>query len=299
MKNVVTLITNPSDNKLSEIIINKAFIALEKSKRKIIDIAWLGENEACDIIFDGNNLLEEANILSEKLKETKVDIIVQNNNNRKKKLLITDMDSTIIEQECIDEIANELGIKQQVAQITEQAMNGKIDFSESLRKRVALLKNLDETKLTEVYNNKISLMPGAKELVSTMKENGAYCVLVSGGFTFFTSKILHRLSFDEASANILEIKNKKLTGNVTEPVLDSSSKLDVLNKTIKKLNITSDDVIAVGDGANDIPMLKNSGIGIAFHAKPLVQEQLQYKINHTKLKSLLYIQGYKKTDFIN
>jgi phosphoserine phosphatase len=297
MQNVVTLITNYPEKILDETIINKAFISLEKKGGKIINITWLAENEACDILFDELDIKTAREILSDKLSKHDVDFVVQENTNRKKKMLISDMDSTIIEQECIDEIADKLGIKDKIASITERAMNGELDFSDSLKERVSLLKDLDENKLNDVYENNITAMPGAKELVSTMKNNGAYCLLVSGGFTFFTQKIQDLLSFDENRANTLEIENGKLTGKVTEPILNADSKLEALNETINKLNINKNDVVAVGDGANDLPMLQNAGLGIATHAKPHVRQQVNHNIIHTNLKSLLYIQGYTKEEF--
>ncbi|MDA0782762.1 MAG: phosphoserine phosphatase SerB [Rickettsiales bacterium] len=299
MQNVVTLITNYPKQKLDEAIINKAFISLEKKGGKIINLSWLAENEACDILFDELDVDTARNILADKLEGIEVDYIVGENNNRRKKLLISDMDSTIIQQECIDEVADKLGMKDKIAAITQKTMNGELDFSDSLRRRVSLLKDLDESKLQEVYENHITPMPGAKELLATMKANGSYCLLVSGGFTFFTDKIQNLLGFDDNRANVLEIKNGKLTGKVIEPVLDAGSKLDALNKIVNKLNIKHDDVIAVGDGANDLPMLQNAGLGIATHAKPHVRQQVRHNIIYTDLKALLYIQGYTKDEFCN
>lgn len=297
MQNVVTLITNYPDKILDESIINKAFMSLEKKGGTIINMQWLAENEACDILFDEIDVKSARALLNDKLSKFDVDIIVQENKDRKKKMLISDMDSTIIQQECIDEIADKLGLKEKIAAITERAMNGELDFSDSLRERVSLLKNLDESELNDVYENHITPMPGARELLATMKANNSYCLLVSGGFTFFTGKIQNLLGFDENRANTLEIENGKLTGKVVEPILDADSKLVALNETINKLNINKGDVIAVGDGANDLPMLQNAGLGIATHAKPHVQEQVKHNIKFTNLKALLYIQGYKKEEF--
>jgi phosphoserine phosphatase len=178
-------------------------------------------------------------------------------------------------------------------------MNGELDFKEALRERVALLAGLPESALHDVYKNHISLMCGAKELVYTMKKHGAATILVSGGFTFFTEKVAKELGFGEQSANILEIINGKLTGMVIEPILDKASKFAALQKAVADLSITKDDVIAVGDGANDLPMLQAAGMGVAYHAKPVVQEQVYARINHSNLKSLLYIQGYKEVEIVN
>jgi phosphoserine phosphatase len=297
MQNVITLITNPEKQKLDDYIINKVFIAIEKTKTQVTNIKWLAADTVCDIFFDNAALDEIALSVHSKTEELALDFVVQSNSNRKKKMLISDMDSTIIQQECIDEIADKLGLKEKVAAITERAMNGELDFKESLRERVGLLAGLDAATLDDVYANHITLMPGAIELVNTMKKNGATCILVSGGFTFFTDKIAKRVGFDENRANILDISGGKLTGKVMEPILDKDSKLEALNEISARLGITKDDIIAVGDGANDLPMLKNAGLGIAYYAKPTVQQEVQYKINHTDLTSLLYMQGYTKEEF--
>ncbi len=291
--NVVTLIAGKDNSPLDEAIVNKAFIRLEKKKAAIVDMKWLAPGEACDIIFDGLEIDQVAGAFEEKIF---CDFIVQKNENRKKKLLISDMDSTIINQECIDEIADRLGLKEKVAAITERAMNGELDFSESLIERVALLKGLNESELEDVYENNISVMSGAAELVQTMKKNGAYCLLVSGGFTFFADKIADRLGFDDNKANILEITEGLLTGKVTPPILDKDSKLASLNKVANQLELTSSDILAVGDGANDLPMLMAAGLGVAYHAKPNVKSQTNAKIDHADLRALLYAQGYTKEE---
>lgn len=299
MPNVITLIANPAIKPLDERIINKIFIKMEKAKASIANLNWLAENEACDISFDGISIPKAQEVLYNILEELPYDTLVQETQNRRKKLLICDMDSTIINQECIDEIAATLGLKDKVAAITEQAMNGEIDFADALRERVALLEGVAEDTLEQVYKEQITLMSGAKTLVRTMTKNGASCILVSGGFTFFTQKVSQTVGFAENYANILEIKDGKLSGKVVEPVLDRQSKLETLQSTIKHLNIESNDVAAAGDGANDLPMLKAAGLGVAYHAKPAVKAQAAYKIDHNDLTSLLYAQGYKKEDFIH
>ncbi|MDB2414828.1 phosphoserine phosphatase SerB [Rickettsiales bacterium] len=297
MQNVTTLIYSPDSPKLYENIINKAFKHLEKKGAVISGFKWLSKNEACDITYSDLDPENASIILKEKFEGLPIDIISQKTDNRRKKLLISDMDSTIIQQECIDELADNLGLKDKVAQITERAMNGELDFSESLRERVALLKDLDEAQLKETYDKKIQLMPGAKTLLKTMRENDAYCLLVSGGFTYFTSKIKDLIGFNEDHANILQIIDGKLTGKVIEPILDKDSKLKTLNLNIDKLKISVNDTIAVGDGANDLPMLLGAGIGIAYHAKESVKAKANFSIDHGDLTALLFAQGFSKKEF--
>ncbi len=297
MQYILTLMANPAILPLDDEIINRAIIALERKKAHVDNVAFLAPNIAIDIFFSDIEPARALEALTIKLDGIAVDFIIQpNNGKRRKQLLISDMDSTIIQQECIDEIADKLGIKEQVAAITQLAMNGELDFKEALRSRVALLANLPEAKLHDVYNNHISLMDGAKQLVQTMKKHNAHTILVSGGFTFFTEKVAAEIGFNEQSANILQISNNKLTGKVQEPILDKEAKLKSLMDAVAALNITLDDVIAVGDGANDLPMLQAAGMGIAYHAKAFVQQQVHARINHCDLTSLLYIQGYNAAD---
>jgi phosphoserine phosphatase len=291
----LTLVTNPQTHPLDEKIVNPVFMALEKKKAQITDLHWLAQDEACDISFEH----ADASLLALDLSKHPVDYALHTTGNqRRKKLLVSDMDSTIIEQECIDELADELGIKAKVAAITAKAMNNELDFQSALRERVLLLKGLDESALQHVYDTKITLMPGAKELIATMKKNGAYCLLVSGGFTFFTQKIAKVVGFDDQHANILEITDHKLTGHVAEPILDKDSKLQSLKATAHKLKISLHETIAVGDGANDLPMIKAAGLGVAYHAHENVQAEVTLKINHTNLRALLFIQGYQASDIV-
>lgn len=299
MQHILTLITNPETQKLDDGIINRAIIAIERKKAHVENIVFLAPDTAIDIFFSELEPEKAMEALTAKLDGIPVDFIIQpDTESRKKKLLVSDMDSTIINQECIDEIADKVGLKEKVSQITERAMNGELDFKDALRERVALLKDLPESALIDVYENHITLMKGAKSLVQTMKKNGAACVLVSGGFTFFTSKVANAAGFDEQSANILEITNGKLTGKVIEPILDSNAKVEALEKSVAKLGITLEGALAVGDGANDLPMLKKAGMGVAYHAKPVVNEQVKARISHTDLTSLLYIQGYKSGEIV-
>lgn len=293
MSFIITIITNKDHNPLNENLVNRVFKILEKKLAKINNFSWLSVENACDIEVSDIEYDNARQILRQYSDELKFDFAITQKDNRRKKLLICDMDSTIIEQECIDEIAEILGIKDKVAAITEAAMNGKIEFASALKERVALLKDIKEDTLEQVYSEKITLMPGAAALVATMNKYGAKTILVSGGFTLFTNKIAHRIGFNENHANILEIKNGKLTGRVIEPILDKSSKLEILQNLIEKYGLAKEDTIAVGDGANDLPMLKYAGIGVAFRAKEIVRQETQFHINYTDLTSLLYIQGFK------
>jgi phosphoserine phosphatase len=226
-----------------------------------------------------------------------IDLVVQPSENRRKRLLLADMDSTMIQQECIDELADEAGVGAHVAGITARAMNGELDFNDALRERVALLKGLPASVIDKVLQNRITLMPGGPALLATMKANGARAALVSGGFTEFTRRIAAKLGFDENRANTLHIENGQLTGTVADPILGREAKVQALKDISAQMGITAADVIAVGDGANDLGMLGLAGAGVALHAKPSVAAQCDIRINHGDLTALLYIQGYAVTDF--
>ena len=234
----------------------------------------------------------------EKTPKLEIDIVLQPIKNRRKKILLADMDSTIIEQECIDELADEDGAGERVAAITKRAMNGELDFEEALIERVKLLKGLSSEIITSVLKTRITLMPGAVSLIKTMKNNGSYCALVSGGFTDFTDAISKILGFDENRANMLLHKNNKLSGEVQFPILGKQAKVDALIDISKKLNHSYDDVIAVGDGANDLGMLNKAGMGVALHAKPIVASQCKARLNFANLEGLLYLQGYSKQEIL-
>jgi phosphoserine phosphatase len=233
----------------------------------------------------------------EGLQSIGVDLVVQRTEGRKKRVLLADMDSTMIQQECIDELADEAGVGAQVAGITARAMNGEIAFDGALRERVALLAGLSEDVIARVIRDRITLMPGGAALVRTMKANGAYAALVSGGFTAFTSHIAGVLGFDENRANVLHVANGKLTGTVQEPILGREAKVAALDDICTRLGIGPDAVMAVGDGANDLGMLGRAGAGVALHAKPAVQAQCDIRVNHGDLTALLFMQGYAREDF--
>jgi phosphoserine phosphatase len=217
---------------------------------------------------------------------------------RRKKLLIADMDSTIIEQECIDEIAEYAGKRAEISAITERAMRGELDFEGALNARVAMLKGLPESVLAETFKKRITLTPGALTLVRTMNAMGARTALVSGGFTFFTSRVAMRTGFQYNQANSLLIENGALTGKVLEPILGRAAKQEALERIAAETGIALDETMAVGDGANDLSMLGRSGLGVAFHAKPAVAQAAHARIDHGDLTALLYLQGIPQAEFV-
>jgi phosphoserine phosphatase len=231
------------------------------------------------------------------LQALRVDLILQPAQGRKKRLLLADMDSTMIEQECIDELADEAGVGALVAGITARAMNGELDFEAALIERVGLLKGLNAQVIDHVIRDRITLMSGGKTLVATMKADGAYCALVSGGFTAFAAEIAAVLGFDENRANTLLVAEGRLTGQVALPILGKEAKVDALQDISARLGIIPAQVLAVGDGANDLGMLALAGTGVALHAKPSVAAQCQVRVNHGDLTALLYLQGSAREEF--
>jgi phosphoserine phosphatase len=227
-----------------------------------------------------------------------IDLACQKSAGRKKRLLIADMDSTMIEQECIDELADEAGVGAHVAGITARAMNGELDFEAALRERVGLLKGLPVAVIESVLRDRITLMPGGRVLLATMKAHGAHAALVSGGFTAFTARIAAILGFDENRANTLLTSGDLLSGEVGTPILGKQAKLDALEEISARLGITPQEAVAVGDGANDLAMLGRAGMGVALHAKPSVAAQCSLRVNHGDLTALLYLQGYAREDFV-
>lgn len=260
------------------------------------DAMWLDPAVAAE--FPLESIPEDRWAIWADLQTLGVDLIVQPAMGRRKRLLIADMDSTMIQQECIDELAAEAGVGAHVAGITARAMNGELDFEEALRERVGLMKGLPESVIAEVLRDRITLMPGGPVLLATMKANGAYAALVSGGFTAFTAAIARALGFDESRANTLLIKDGHLTGQVADPILGRAAKVEALQDISASLGFTPTEAIAVGDGANDLGMLGLAGAGVALHAKPSVQAECDIRVNHGDLTALLYLQGYSREEFV-
>ena len=227
-----------------------------------------------------------------------IDVVVQREANRRKRLFLADMDSTMIGQECIDELADHVGLKAHVAAITERAMRGEIEFEPALRERVALLKGLAGIGGRRRDRERIKLTPGGRTLVATMRANGAYTCLVSGGFTLFTDRIAAMIGFDENRANALVVADGKLAGIVAEPILGSDAKLATLRELRGRFGLKHEETMAVGDGANDIPMIQDAGLGVAYHGKPIVAQAAHARIDHGDLTALLYVQGYRREEFV-
>jgi phosphoserine phosphatase len=286
----VTLLTNPA-MVLEAPLVNNLRNAFGGS-----EVQWLAPNGAAE--FDLATRPRNYDQIWNNLQTEGVDMVIQPTENRRKMMLLADMDSTMIQQECIDELAAEAGVGPHVAKITARAMNGELDFEASVRERVSLLKGLPTSVVADVLKNRITFVPGGKTLLATMKANGAYTALVSGGFTSFTQKVAADLGFDENRANTLLFEYHKFTGKVAEPILGRDAKITALNEIATRLNINAADVLAVGDGANDLGMLGVAGTGVALHAKPSVQAQCDIRINHGDLTALLYLQGYRKAEFV-
>jgi len=254
---------------------------------------WLAHGKALEV--DGFEGIDPA---AAALRAQSLDAVVVPKMNRRKRVLLADMDSTMIEQECIDELGAAAGLGEKISAITARAMRGEVDFESALKERVSLLKGLDEGVIAKLLRERISYMPGGKVLLATMKAHGAYCALVSGGFTAFTEHVAKALGFDENRANRLLVSGGKLTGEVALPILGKDAKVESLYRVAVARGVSAADVLAVGDGANDIPMLQAAGMGVALHAKPKVQAQAQFVINHGDLTALLYLQGYAHDEFL-
>lgn len=288
---IVTLLTNPERP-----VLDRAAVESLRNAWGGGDAVWLDPGVAAE--FPVEAMPENRWQVWQDFQGLGVDLVVQPAGGRRKKMLLADMDSTMIQQECIDELADEAGVGAYVADITKRAMNAELDFESALRERVGLLKGLPVSVIDQVIRDRITLMPGGPVLLATMRANGGHAALVSGGFTAFTGEIAARLGFDENRANTLLHEGGKLTGEVAEPILGKQAKVDALVEISARLGIAETDVLAVGDGANDLGMLKRAGAGVALHAKPVVAAECDIRINHGDLTALLYIQGYAAEDFV-
>jgi phosphoserine phosphatase len=298
MTHVATLISDPAAAALDQAALARARDMLPGAAEP----RWLAARIAADLPFtpageNDNGSRAWAERLREALADRPIDVVVQPNGERRKRLLIADMDSTMIGQECVDELADKVGLKARVAAITERAMRGDIAFAPALRERVALLEGLPVSTISDVIAERIKLTAGGQTLVATMRANGAYTCLISGGFTLFAERIAAMFGFDESRANRLIVGDGRLIGKVEEPILGGEAKLAALKDLTARRSLTPDATLAVGDGANDLAMLLAAGLGVAYRAKPLVAAQAHARIDHGDLTALLYLQGYRRGEF--
>lgn len=294
----LVLTSAPARPAATDAMADLAWAAIPEGQRRTH--AWLSPGEAWQGCYDdaGGKPAALAAEVRRALAGAAVDVnVVTDGPERRKRLLVADMDSTIIQQECIDEIADFAGVKPHVAAITERAMRGELDFAAALRERVALLTGLGADVLERVFSERIRLMPGARALVMTMRRNGAATALVSGGFEFFTSRVAASAGFESNQANVLEVADGRLAGTVREPILGREAKLAALERLRRAHGLEPASTMAVGDGANDLAMLEAAGLGVAYRAKPIVAEQAHAAITHGDLTALLYLQGYAKSEF--
>jgi phosphoserine phosphatase len=299
MSLVATLICNPNTPALDSTILDGARAVLPSAG----PAHWLWDEVAADIPFGApTNSKDDIRAISDRLRAARgdqpIDIVVQPIATRRKKLFLADMDSTMIGQECIDELADFVGLKAHVAKITERAMRGEIEFEPALRERVALLKDLSVSVVAEVLKTRITATPGGRELVMTMRAHGAYTCLISGGFTLFTNAVASRIGFQENRANELVVRDGKFTGEVKEPILGRATKLATLIELTESFDLDDIDTMVAGDGANDLGMIQNAGLGVAYHAKPAVAAAAAARIDHGDLTALLYAQGYRREEFV-
>jgi phosphoserine phosphatase len=295
MSLVATLICNPATPALDSTIVDGALAVLPSPGRA----EWLFNEVAVDIPFTGS---EDVKAIEARLRAARgdlpIDIVVQPQAARRKKLFLADMDSTMIGQECIDELADFAGLKAHVAGITERAMRGEIEFEPALRERVALLKGMPVSVVDEVLKTRITPTPGGRELVMTMRAHGAYTCLISGGFTLFTNAVAAMIGFQENRANELVVRDGQFSGEVKEPILGRAAKLQTLIDLTESFDLDDIDTLVTGDGANDLGMIQHAGLGVAYHAKPAVAAAAAARIDHGDLTALLYVQGYRRDEFV-
>lgn len=287
---VLVLLANPADPELDAKLVSAI------QHETLGEINWLHQRIACEIRHP--YAPDPVAAAREVIGRRAVDAALVPIANRRKKILVADMDSTMINEECIDELADAVGIKAEVAAITARAMNGELDFEQALRTRVALIKGLERHVIEEVRRERITLAPGGRALIQTMKAFGAYTALVSGGFTFFADYFGKRIGFDEAIANVLEFDGDRLSGTVASPIVDKTTKLNRLTTLAAEQGVPLSATMAVGDGANDLDMIKASGLGVALHAKPHVAAEAHVRIDHADLTALLYLQGFEEEDIV-
>nr|WP_246736060.1 phosphoserine phosphatase SerB [Enterovirga sp. DB1703] len=287
------MISDPSRPSIGPALLAAASRTLPGAQARV-----LAEGLAAELAFSGMDPADAEAALRRLVRDEPVDVVVQPAGSRRKRLFLADMDSTMIGQECIDELADLVGLKPEVAAITERAMRGEIAFEPALRERVALLKGLPAEVVDQLLRDRITLTPGGRILVATMRAQGAYACLVSGGFTLFTGPVAKAIGFDEHRANRLLVEGGRFVGAVEEPVLGREAKLATLIELRERLGLRREETLAVGDGANDLAMLGEAGLGVAYHAKPAVAAAAHARIEHGDLTALLYMQGYRAEEFV-
>jgi phosphoserine phosphatase len=296
MTHVATLVTLDDRPLLDDAVLTHVASLLPNAR----GAEWLAPHIAADIAFTPGEQLdarESADRIRAAFDDMPIDVLVQPRAHRRKQLLLADMDSTMIRQECIDELADFAGLKEKVSAITERAMRGEIEFEPALRERVALLRGLEHKIVDRILNERIVLTPGGRALVQTMRASGAHTVLVSGGFTMFTDKIATAIGFHDARANVLMIDGNFFAGTVNEPILGREAKVAALIEFRSCLGLSRAETMAIGDGANDLAMLQEAGFGVAYHAKPAVAAAAHARVDHCDLTALLYAQGYRRDEF--
>lgn len=290
---VATLI---AAGKLTDEVVREAIDRLDATGHDVGAPHWLDVGDAADIVFQGSLVSARAELA--KMDHGALDIVVQPQGDRTKRMIIADMDSTMITVECIDELADYAGLKPAIAAITERAMRGELDFRAALIERVGLLAGMPEATLVECRMERVKLTRGARTLVQTMKAHGAWSVLVSGGFMPFAGPVGEAIGFDKVVANELEIRGGKLTGRVIEPIVDSAAKLEALKAEAAKHGLPLAETLAVGDGANDIPMITSAGLGVGYYPHPAAAEAAAAVVRHHDLTALLWAQGYPRRDWV-
>ena len=296
MQSVLILITNPREPVLTPDAADTAAAALPSPGTPV----WLADGIACEVAFtlpDGTEFSEIENTVRQAIGQAPIDVAALPADGRRKALLVADMDSTMIGEECIDELGVLTGLGVEIAAITERAMRGELNFAGAVRERVGLMKGLDASAIDRVISERISYTPGGRELVQTMRAHNAFTALVSGGFTAFTAHVASQIGFEDNQGNRLVIEDGRLAGTIEEPVLGRAAKVEALKRYCAERSIATDAALAVGDGANDLDMLGTAGLGVAFHAKPIVAEAARVRIDHGDLTALLYLQGYRRSEF--
>ncbi len=293
MEHVLTLVSGT----LSGELVGRTAAELEGSAVAVGEPSWLAPGVACDLPFSGCAPRAAETRVRDALAGVAVDLAAQPVSGRRKQLLVADMESTVIANEMLDELGDFVGKRQEIEEVTARGMRGELDFAGSVRQRVALLEGLD-TEVLERASERIEIDPGAPALVATMTAAGGTSALVSGGFSIFTEPVAHRLGFDAWRANTIELKGGSLTGRVIEPILGRNAKVEALEDFCRQLGVTPADAVAVGDGANDLGLLRAAGFGVAYHAKPAVAAAARYRVDHGDLRTLLYYQGYSEAEVV-